>query len=116
MPRRSGKIYRDIGITPAHNRWLEEQAGGPRGVSEIVNKCIARTMRHSDALDRMDLLNQDVTKLAGALESVDQRIDRLTRFIEFQTWLAVGENADRFDAWMDKFEQFAKEDETNASE
>ena len=36
--------------------------------------------------------------------------------MEFQAWLAVGENADRFDAWMDKFEQFAKEDETNASE
>lgn len=117
MGTRSNKVYREIGLTLDNDKWVEEQIGGkPRGRSEVINKCVTRTRRQSDALDRVDKLDAEVARLAGALAGVTRKLDRLTRFMEFQTWLAVAENDDRFDAWMDKFEQFAKEDTTNANQ
>ena len=117
MSEKKNKVYREIGFDLESDKWIEEQTGGaPRRRGEVINRCIARTRRHNDALDRMDRLGAEVARLSGAIVYVSQKLDRLTRFMEFQAWLAVGENADRFDAWMDKFEQFAKEDETNASE
>jgi hypothetical protein len=110
MPRRSGKIYRDLGLTPENNKWIEEQAGGQKKASDIVNKCIAMTRRKADAMDRIDVVADEVARLSGALNHANERLARLTAFLEFQTWVAVGRDTPRFDAWLDEFEQFSKED------
>lgn len=115
MASRCNKEYRQIGLTFEHSKWLEDQAGGPRGISNVVNKCIARTMRHNDALDRLDLLGAEVTSLSAAAVHASQRMERLTRFLEFQVWLAVGKDEARFDAWLDEFEQFCKGDDDHAN-
>lgn len=110
MPRRSGKIYRDLGLTPENNKWVEEQCGGQKKASDIVNKCIGMTRRKADAMDRIDVVAEEVSRLSGALNHANQRLARLTAFLEFQTWVAVGRDASRFDTWLDEFEQFSKED------
>jgi hypothetical protein len=106
MPRKSGRIYRDIGLRPEHNKWVEEQAGGPRGVSKVIEQCINRTMRHSDAADRIDLLQAEVDDLKGLLAKSDKRLDKVAAFLEFQVWVAVGKDQPRFDAWYQEFDEF----------
>jgi|tagenome__1003787_1003787.scaffolds.fasta_scaffold20166343_2 hypothetical protein len=111
MPRRSGRVYRDIGLRPEHNKWLEEQAGGKRGVSKIVEACIARTMMHSDAADKVDRLQADVDVLKTTLEHAAKRLDTIAAFLEFQVWIGVGRNQPSFDAWYEEFNEFQKEPE-----
>lgn len=117
MAKRNGKVYRDIGLEPDNNEWVSEQAGGERRISEIVNKCITRTRRQSDALDRIDRLAAEIARLSGAMVYAQERLSRMTAFLEFQVWKSVGENDVRFDAWMDEFEKFNQpEEQTNAAE
>lgn len=117
MPIRSGKIYRDLGLTPENNKWIKEQTGGQKKASDIVNKCIAMTRRKADAMDRIDVVAEEVSRLSSALNHANERLARLTAFLEFQTWVAVGRDLPRFDGWMEEFEQFSKEDaDTHANQ
>lgn len=118
MPKRSGKVYRDIGLLPDNNEWVSEQAGGERRISEVVNKCITRARRQNDALDRIDRLAGEIARLSGAMIYAQQRLDRMAAFLEFQVWKSVGDNTARFDAWMNEFETFnqPQEEQSNAAE
>lgn len=117
MPKRSGKVYRDIGLLPDNNEWVSEQAGGERRISEVVNKCISRVRRQDDALDRIDGLAGEIARLSGAMIYAQQRVSRMAAFLEFQVWKSVGENEARFDAWMNEFETFNQpEEQSNAAE
>ncbi len=111
MPRKSGKEYREIGLLPEHNKWLEEQAGGPRGIGKIVGACIARTMKHSDAADKVDRLQAEVSDLKETLDQANQRLGRIAAFLEYQVWIGVGRNQSAFDAWYEEFTDFQKEPE-----
>jgi hypothetical protein len=106
MPRKSGKEYREIGLRPDHSKWLEEQAGGPRGISRVVEACIARTMKHSDAADRIDRLQAEVDDLKQAAVKSQNRLDKIAAFLEFQVWIGVGRDEVRFDAWYQEFDKF----------
>lgn len=117
MPRRSGKVYRDIGLRPDHNAWLEKHAGGPRGVSKVIEMCIARTMKQADSADRIDLLQSEVDQLCDTLRKTHARMERIASFLEFQVWMGAGRDDTRFNAILDEFEKFnQQEEQANAAE
>lgn len=115
MPYKSKRHYRDIGFRHDHSKWIDEQAGGPRGASKIVEKCIDRVMKHTDAADRIDRLEEKVVILSEALKKSNDRLDRIAAFLEFQVWIGVGRNEASFDKWHEEFSQWQKE-EVNADQ
>jgi hypothetical protein len=113
MATRNGRIYREIGIRPEHDRWIMEQIGGKRergkgarGISRVVEQCIARTMKHSDAADRIDRLQAEVDRLKEALEDANDGVADLAAFLKFQVWMGVGKNRASYEAWMEEFRNF----------
>lgn len=111
MPYRSKRYYRDIGFRHDHNKWLEEQAGGKRGVSKVVEKCIDRVMKQRDAVDRVDRLQDEVTELKASLQVSSQRLNTVTAFLEYQVWIGVGRNETAYDKWFEEFSQWQKDSE-----
>jgi len=115
LPYKSKRHYREIGFRHDHSKWLDEQAGGPRGVSRIVEKCIERVMKHTDAADRLDQLEDQVVSLKASLAQSNQRLDKIAAFLEFQVWVGVGRNEASFDKWHNEFSEWQKE-EVNANQ
>jgi hypothetical protein len=109
MPYRSKKHWRDIGFRPDQNKWLEEQAGGPRGVSKVVEKCIDRVMNHTDAADRLERVEKQVTRIAATLDEANARLDTLAAFLDYQLWIGTNRNEAAYDQWHNDFTQWRKE-------
>lgn len=108
MPRKTTPRH-EIAFRPDHEKWLKEQVSGPRGISKVVEKCIDRVMRQTDAATRLELIQAEIVRIAKVTDENSGRLDTLAAFLDYQTWIATGRNDPAYEKWHEDFIKWRKE-------
>ncbi len=112
MPRsKKHRIYRNVGLTPRHDRWVREQMGDGADMAQVIEDALDRVMRLQSTIGKLGDVLERVTLVEGHMNRLTKTVDRLKTAEEFRIWNSVSGDIDAYNRYLSEFEIFMKDEE-----